>query len=64
MDGEKCLYSRSYGNKKDNKGTFLKFAEQTQTDDSGKIFQVTMAIVKEPDGNIIMVEPSCLKIID
>ncbi len=64
MEDKKCMYSRSYGHNKDNKGTFVKFAEQTQTDNSGKIFQSTMAIVKELDGNLIMVEPTCIKIID
>ena len=64
MEDKKCLYSRTWGNEKDKNGTFIKFAEQIETDDSGKKFQSTMAIIKEPDGNIIMVEPQCIKIIE
>jgi len=64
MENTKCLYSLTYGNEKDKKGTFIKFGEQILEDDSGKKFQNTMGILKDTNGNIIMVEPSCIKIVE
>jgi len=64
MKNKKCLYSNTYGIEKENEGTFVEFANQVITDDGGNKFANTMAIIKKEDGHIIMVEPSCIQIIE
>lgn len=64
MDESKCKFSYSPGEDKDKEGTFVRFSDQTISNDNGQIAQQTMAIILKDDGNIIEVEPSCVKIIE
>ena len=64
MKESQCLFSYTCGNEKNQKGLFIKFAEKTINDENGNIYQNTMAIVKKLDGNIVMIEPSCIQIIE
>jgi len=62
MENKACVFSYAPGSEKVNEGKFLQFSNIVITDDSGNCSQQTMAMILQPDGNIVQVEPQCIKI--
>ena len=58
-----CEFSYVVGSDRTYKGTFIKYGEQAVRDESGKLFQNSIAIVEGKDGKVVTVPPQCVKFI-